>query len=182
MFIGISTERARRVQPTSKDSLWRNRDFILLMSGQTISTFGSSISGIAAPLLILALTRSPAQAGIAGALQALPFILFSLPAGALVDRWDRKRMMIICDIGRALNLFTLLLALFSSHLTIAQIYINAFLEGSLAVFFSSAETASLSQVVEKRKLSEVYAIDQTLGNSAMLIGPSVGSLLYSVNN
>jgi len=152
------------------------------MSGQTISTFGSSISGIAAPLLILALTHSPAQAGIAGALEALPFILFSLPAGALVDRWNRKRMMIICDIGRALNLVTLLLALFSGHLTIVQIYINSFLEGSLFVFFSSAQTAALSRVVEKRKLSNVYAIDETLANSAMLIGPSVGSLLYSINN
>ncbi len=170
------------MQSTRKDSLWRNRDFLLLMSGQTISTFGSSISGIAAPLLILALTHSPAQAGIAGALEALPFILFSLPAGALVDRWNRKRMMIICDIGRALNLVTLLLALFSGHLTIVQIYINSFLEGSLFVFFSSAQTAALSRVVEKRKLSNVYAIDETLANSAMLIGPSVGSLLYSINN
>jgi MFS family permease len=164
-----------------KDSLWRNRDFLLLMSGQTISTLGSGISGIAAPFLILTLTHSPAQAGIAAALETLPFILFSLPAGALLDRWDRKRAMIICDIGRALNLATLLLALFAGHLTIEQIYCNSFIEGAFVVFFSSAETAALPQVVKKAQLSSAYATDQMLANSASLIGPSLGGLLYGLN-
>lgn len=164
-----------------KDSLWRNRDFLFLMSGQTISTLGSGISGIAAPLLILALTHSPAQAGLAAALEALPFILFSLPAGALLDRWDRKRAMIVCDIGRALNLATLLLALFVGHLTIAQIYLNSFIEGAFFVFFSSAETAALPQVVQQVQLPSAYSTDQMLANSASLIGPSLGGLLYGLN-
>src|SRR5438067_2202096 len=79
--------------------LWRNRDYMLLWSGQTISSLGSGVSGIVFPLLILAITHSAAAAGIAGALNTLPYVLFSLPAGALVDRWDRKRVMIICDAG-----------------------------------------------------------------------------------
>jgi predicted MFS family arabinose efflux permease len=164
-----------------KDSLWRNRNFLFLMSGQTISTLGSGISGIAAPFLILALTHSPAQAGLAAALEALPFILFSLPAGALLDRWDRKRAMIICDIGRALNLATLLLALFAGHLTIEQIYLNSFIEGAFFVFFSSAETAALPQVVQKAQLPSAYSTDQMLANSASFIGPSLGGLLYGLN-
>ncbi len=164
-----------------KESLWRNRDFLLLMSGQTISTLGSGISGIAAPFLILTLTHSPAQAGIAAALETLPFLLLSLPAGALLDRWDRKRTMIICDIGRALNLAILLLALFTGYLTIIQIYINSFIEGAFFVFFSSAQTSVLPQVVRREQISSAYAADQTLANGADLVGPSLGGLFYGLN-
>lgn len=76
--------------------LWRNADFLLLWSGQAVSALGSSVSRLALPLLTLALTHSPAQAGFIAALQSLPYLLFSLPAGALIDRWDRKRVMIRC--------------------------------------------------------------------------------------
>lgn len=168
------------MQATPKVSLWQNRDFLLLMSGQTVSMLGSGISGVAAPLLMLYLTRSPVQTGLAYTLETLPFLLFSLLAGALVDRWDRKWVMILCDIGRALNLATLCVAFFSGHLTIAQIYINSFIEGSLAVFFSSAETAAISQVVEKPQLAAGYATDQILANSASLLGPALGGLLFGL--
>ncbi len=80
--------------------LSRNRDYILLWSGQVVSTLGSTASTVVFPLLILALTGSPGAAGIAGALRALPYLVFSLPVGALIDRWDRKRVMILCDLGR----------------------------------------------------------------------------------
>jgi DNA-binding transcriptional ArsR family regulator len=81
--------------------LWRNRDFLLLWSGQTISTLGTRISGLAYPLLVLAVTGSPAQAGLVGFAQTLPYLVWFLPAGALVDRWDRKRVMLVADAGRA---------------------------------------------------------------------------------
>src|SRR2546421_9152255 len=77
--------------------LWRNLDYMLLWSGQIVSSTGTQVSQLAFPLLILAVTHSPAQAGFAGALRALPYLLFSLPAGALIDRWDRKWTMILCD-------------------------------------------------------------------------------------
>jgi len=67
---------------TTRFALWRNRDYLLLWGGQAISVVGSAVQDITLPLLILALTRSPAQAGITGALGALPFPLLSLPAGA----------------------------------------------------------------------------------------------------
>ncbi len=84
--------------------LWFNRDYMLLWSGQTVSSIGTQVSGVAFPFLVLALTGSPAQAGFMGAVRAAPYLLFSLPAGALIDRWDRKRVMILCDAGRALAL------------------------------------------------------------------------------
>jgi len=102
-------------------SLWRNRDYMLLWSGQMVSSIGTEVSTLAFPLLILALTGSPATAGFAGALRALPYLVFSLPAGALIDRWDRKRVMILCDSGRALSMISIPIALAFGHLSILQI-------------------------------------------------------------
>lgn len=66
--------------------LWRNRDYMLLWSGQVVSSLGSTVSAIVMPLFILVLTGSPWLAGIAGALNTLPYLVFSLPVGALIDR------------------------------------------------------------------------------------------------
>jgi hypothetical protein len=65
-------------------SLWRTRDFLLLWSGQTVSVFGTYVSRLALPLLVLALTQSPPQAGLLTAVELLPYLLLSLPAGAPV--------------------------------------------------------------------------------------------------
>src|SRR6266487_569168 len=80
--------------------LWRNRDYLLLWGSQVVSVTGSQVSQLAFPLLILMLTHSPAQAGIAAALRSIPYLVLSLPAGALVDRWNRKQVMIFCDVAR----------------------------------------------------------------------------------
>ena len=109
--------------------LWRNRDFLLLWNGQTISTLGTNISTLALPLLVLALTHSPAQAGLLTATRLLPYLLFSLPAGALLDRWDRKEVMIRCDLIRWLALGSVPLAFALGHLTLVHLYVVAFLEG-----------------------------------------------------
>lgn len=102
---------AHRTVITAAPSLWRNPDYVLLWAGQTISTAGSNMTGLAFPLLVLALTHSPAQAGIVEALAAVPYVVLSLPAGALVDRWNRKRTMIVCDLGRAVALGSIPLAM-----------------------------------------------------------------------
>src|SRR5712691_6263959 len=101
--------------------LWRNHDYLLLWLGQAISSLGTGISQFAFPLLVLALTHSFAAAGLAGALGQLPYLLFSLPAGALVDRWDRKRVMIVCTLGLALCIASIPVAILSGHLTHIQL-------------------------------------------------------------
>ena len=73
--------------------LWKNRDYLLLWSGQIVSIIGTHVSQIAFPLLVLAMTHSPAQAGLVAAARSLPYLLFTLLAGALVDRWNRKLTM-----------------------------------------------------------------------------------------
>ena len=116
-------------------SLWRNRDFLLLWSGQLISTAGTQVTGLALPLLILALTNSPAQAGIVAACSSLPRFLLALPAGALVDRWDRKRVMIVCDSVQVVALGSIPVALALNHLSMFQLYLVALSQGVCFVFF-----------------------------------------------
>ena len=73
-----------RTTPAQTASLWRNRDYLLLWGGQAISNVGGGVTQLAWPLLTLAVTRSPAQAGFVGALRALTYVLLVLPAGALL--------------------------------------------------------------------------------------------------
>src|SRR5271166_2743302 len=96
--------------PPAGGPLWRNRDYVLLWGGQVISAIGSRVSLVAFPLLLLFLTGSPAQAGLVTALRGIPYALLMLPAGVLIDRWDRKRVMVLCDSARALALGSIPLA------------------------------------------------------------------------
>src|SRR5258708_19742918 len=119
---------------------------MLVWSGKVLSNVGTQVSTLAFPLLILAVTGSPAQAGFVGALRALPYVIFSLPAGALLDRWDRKRTMILCDTGRALSLASIPVALATGHLTIIQLYLVSLIEATLFVFFNIANAPSLPRL------------------------------------
>jgi MFS family permease len=158
--------------------LWRNRDYLLLISGQGVSSIGSQISLIAFPLLIFALTHSPAQTGLITSLRSLPYILLTLPAGALVDRWDRKLVMIVSDTGRALALGSIPLVLWLGHLTYLQLYIVSLVEGTLFVFFTLAETACLPRVVPAEQLPAVSGMNEMLFSIASMIGPALGPILY----
>jgi MFS family permease len=162
-------------------SLWRNLDYVLLFSGQTISGFGSEASQLAFPLLILALTHSPIQAGIISGLRLVPYIVLGLPAGAWVDRVDRKRLMIGCDIIRALALGSIPLAYSIGHLTSLQLYVTSLIEGSLYVFFTVAETSCLPHVIDKEQMSVALGQDQASDGAAKTLGPSIGGVLFSLN-
>jgi len=135
---------------------------------------------LAFPLLILAITHSPAQAGLIGALRSLPYALFILPAGALIDRWNRKRVMIICDTGRALALGSIPVALLLGQLTLVQLYIVSLVEGTLFTFFNLAETACLPHVVAKEQLSAAAAQNMIIDSTSGLIGPSLGGAIYAI--
>ncbi|HZS76421.1 MAG TPA: MFS transporter [Ktedonobacteraceae bacterium] len=166
-------------QPSRRRSLWRNRDYLLLTGGQMVSNLGSQVSHLAFPLFVLAVTGSPAQAGFVGALHVLPYLFLSLPAGALVDRWDRKRVMLLCDTGRAICLASIPLAYAFGWLTIWQLYLVSLLEGTLFVFFNLAEIGGMLQVVAKEQISAAAAQNMVTESVAYLIGPAIGGALYS---
>lgn len=157
-------------------SLWKNRDYLLLWSGQVVSTLGSSISAIVYPLLILEMTGSPAAAGITSALSAIPYVLLSLPVGALVDRWDRKRVLILCDIGRFIVLAAMTTSLFLNVISVWQIYLSAFLEGIFYVIFNLAEVAALPRVVSKPMLPRGSGTERSRHEHRAHRGPVCGNV------
>jgi predicted MFS family arabinose efflux permease len=160
--------------------LRRNRDFVLLWSGMAVSVLGSRISTIAYPLLVLALTESPARAGVVGFLATLPYLVFQLPAGALVDRWNRKRVMVVCDIGRAFALASVVLALWLDVITLVQIMVVAFIEGALFVFYNLAQSAAVRNIVPLQQLPQALAQNEARERGAMLLGQPVGAILFGV--
>src|SRR5579864_2873387 len=171
---------AVRAFPVPADSIWRNWQFLVLWSGQTISIMGTQVSTLAIPLLVLALTGSPAQAGIVGALRLVPYLVLSFPAGVLVDRWNRKWVMMVADTIRGLALSSLPLAFFLGHLTIVQVYLAALVEGTGFVFFTIAQIASLTRIVAGSRLSQAAAFSETSASLATLFGPTLAGVMISL--
>jgi predicted MFS family arabinose efflux permease len=170
---------AAPAQPAAA-SIWRNRDFLILWLGQTVSGLGSEVSGLALPLLVLALTHSPAQAGLIGGIRGLPFAVLALPVGALVDRWDRKRVMVASDLIRALALASLPAACWIGALTLLQLYVVAIAEGTIFVFYTLAQSACLPRIVDRQQLPAALSATQAGAAATSIAGRSLGGLLYAV--
>ncbi|HEX2036652.1 MAG TPA: MFS transporter [Chloroflexota bacterium] len=160
--------------------LWRNGDFLRLWYGQVVSSMGSGMSRLALPLLVLALTGSPVQAGLIGAAQTVPFLVLGLPAGALLDRWNRKTVMIVCDVARCLAFGSVPLAWALGGLTTAHLYLVALVHGTALVFFTIAQLAALPRVVPTPQLAEAHALNTASEGIATLVSPGVGGLLIGL--
>lgn len=160
--------------------LSRNRNFMLLWSGQAISSIGTEVSAVAYPLLVLAVTGSPAKAGFVGFMQTLPFLLLYMVAGSFVDRLDRRQVMLVCDGVRALALGSIPLALALDSLTFAQIAAVAFVEGCALVFFYLAEGAALPWVVARSQLPSAVARNEARAQAAELAGRPLGGVLFGL--
>ena len=177
------TSRARMAADWAlkRQPLWRRRNYLTLWGGKLVSATGSQMTQIAFPLLVLALTQSAAIAGLAGALRMLPYLLLSLPAGALADRWDRRRVMLLCDSGRALALGSIPLALLLGHLSALHICLVAVVEGTLFVFFDIAEVAVLPGIVTQEEMPGAVAQYISLTDGVtMLLGPALGGALFAI--
>lgn len=160
--------------------LRNNRDFRLLWIGQTVSVLGSRISAIAFPLLVLAVWRSPARAGIVGFANAIPLLLLQIPAGAMVDRWDRKRTMIWSDLIRAATLLSIGLALWAGSLTFWHVTLVAFLDGAFFVIFNLAENAAIPKVVPPEQLPTALAQNEARTRGSALAGGPLGGVLFGI--
>jgi MFS family permease len=160
--------------------LRKNRDFVLLQVGQTLSTIGSESTGIAYPLLVLAITRSPVQAGVVGFARLVPWALFGVLAGAAVDRLPRKRMMIVSDIVRIGAVTSIVVAIAVHGISFIQIAIVAFVEGTMFVFFNLAEVGALRSVVPVRQLPAAAAAEQARYATMTLVAPPLGGSLFGL--
>ncbi|MGE5334254.1 MAG: MFS transporter, partial [Nitrososphaerota archaeon] len=158
----------------------RNREFVLIEGGQAISDLGTQISQLAFPLLVLSMTGSPAQAGLVGTLRAAPYVLLALPAGALVDRWNRRTVMLLCNIARALCLGSIAIALALHMLSLPLVYAVALAEGMLNVIYGLAFIACLPRVVPTDQLQQAYSWGAIDAGGASLAGPPLAGLLYTL--
>ena len=158
------------------------RDFRRFWTGETISLFGDQISLIALPLTgVLVLNASAAQMGLLGAAELVPNLLFSLHAGALVDRRGRRRQtMIFTAFGRAALLATIPVAYWLGVLTLAQLYLVGFLVGTLSVLFYVSYTTLFVSLVPRERYIEANALLNGSRALSFIGGPSVGGLLVQV--
>jgi Major Facilitator Superfamily len=160
--------------------LRRNRDFLLLQSGQLLSAMGSEATAIAYPLLALAVTHSPARAGVVSFARLVPFALLQLPAGVAADRMDRRRMMVAADLVRATAIGALAAMIAAGDASFALLAVVAFVEGAGTVVFTTAATGALRSVVPAPQLPDAVGAVTARIATVNLAGPPLGGYLFGV--
>jgi MFS family permease len=160
--------------------LWRNRNFLLLEAGRFLSSLGTSLSAIAYPLLVLALTHSPAKAGIVTFARTLPQPLLSLVAGAAGDRGNRKRQMLLADGVRFFALTTLGTLVLIGAAPWWAIAVVGLVEGIGSTTFTGASAGALRAVVPIRQLPDALGARLAWGSSVLFAGPPLGGVLFQV--
>jgi transmembrane secretion effector len=160
--------------------LRRNRDFVLLQTGQLLSSFGTQSSIIAYPLLALAVTHSPAKTGAVGFARLIPSALLILVAGVAADRWNRKRLMIAADVTRACAVATLGALIVLDRLEYWQILVVAAVEGTGAVVYGAARPGALNAVVSTRQLPDAANVSEARLAVTQLAGPPLGGALFAI--
>lgn len=169
-------ERAPVPEP-EPERLSRNRDFLLVLVGQGISSFGDSISNTAMPILVLALTGSGLAMGVVGVLSTLPDLLVGLPAGAFADRWNRRTMMFWADLGRALLTALVPVSVALGGPTLAIVMLVAFPLNVLRVLWLAAYTAAVPGLVGRGQVPRANGVFEAVFNVGWIVGPALAGLL-----
>lgn len=152
--------------------LVRNRSFVALWLGQTISFIGDYFYFLALPIMIYRLTGSTQMVGMSFITNGLPMLFLGPVAGVFVDRWNRKRLMIAADVARALLVLMCLLVRTPDQVWIY--YAVGFAMSCASRFFFPAQNASLPLIVADRSdLLSANGLMQMIQTVAMLIGPAL---------
>lgn len=156
-----------------------NSDFWKYWAGQTISNMGSSITLFALPLLVYNLTGSALNLGLSTAANFLPYLLFGLILGAWTDRVDRKRMMILTDLGRAMTIATIPLLFWIGWLPVWWIYLVGFMHSTLTICFESGQFAAIPSLVKQGDLVTANGRIQASYGAASILGPVLAGALVA---
>lgn len=160
--------------------LRRNRDFLLLWTGAGFSQLGAKMSLIAFPLVLIWHHGSTVGAGLVAFAGLLPTLLLQLPAGVMVDRWDRRRLMIVCDAVAATAMLSAAVALAFGVVWLPHLFVVSFLEGGCMIFYLLAERAAVRNVVATEHLPTAISQNEARGRAAGLLGQPAGSALFAV--
>ena len=160
--------------------LRRNRDFVLFQLGQLLSDAGGGTTTIAYPLLALALTHSPARAGVVTFARTLPLALLALPAGLLADRWNRKWLMIGADGVRAIGVGVLAGLIVAGHADFWVLPVVAVVEGSCTAVFTAAQSGALRNVVPLEQVPAAVGVQSGRTAVVELAGSPLGGALFAI--
>ncbi|HQR25867.1 MAG TPA: MFS transporter [Nocardioides sp.] len=165
---------------TSYRTLARNHDFTVLWIGETISTLGSRMSMLAFPLVAYAISGSTLTAAWTEAAHLVGLSATLLPAGVVVDRFDRRRLMVLASGSGVLLYGSLAVAGILGSLTIAHLVLVALLTGAGAGVFGPAQTSAIRSVVPREDLPTALSQNQAREHVAGLLGAPIGGALYAL--
>jgi MFS family permease len=164
-----------------RSALIHHRDFLLLWSGQTVSEVGSQVTVLALPLVaIVILNASTFEVGLLSATVTSAYLLISLPAGVLVDRVSKRRLMVWCDLARLVIISSVPLAQAIGVLTLAQLYVVALASSVFSVLFAVAYTSYLPGLIDRDQLVDGNGKLRTTESFAQIAGPGLGALLVGL--
>ncbi|MDQ7877214.1 MFS transporter [Microbacterium sp. QXD-8] len=179
-----ATADAAAAAPTptaGKGSLWRDRNFLTLWSGQALSQFGAQITELAIPVLaVLMLDATEWEVGVLNAAQVAAFLVVGLPAGAWIDRMRKRHVMIVADGVRAVALGTLPVLALSGALEIWHMIVVALIMGVATVFFDVSNQSIIPSLVRTNQIAEANGKLQSTEQLAGLAGPAFGGWLVGV--
>jgi MFS family permease len=156
-------------------------NFARLWTAATVSLFGTQVSQIAIPFIATILLRSsPGEVGLLTTIEFLPFLLFTLPAGVWVDRFPKRRILVLGDLGRAVMLASIPIAWALGALTIWQLYAVGFVNGLMTVFFDVADQSYLPTILERDELVEGNSKLQVSQSSAQILGQPFGGGIVAI--
>jgi MFS family permease len=176
IFLVVSPAPA--LAPDAKvNSLWHNRNFNIFWSGQTLSALGDAFAVIATPLLVLQATGSVAQMGIVTGLFGLGQVLAGLVSGLIVDRVNRRRLMIGCDVLRTLVYATIPLGWWLAGPQLGLVYFVSIVGAALSNFFSVAYFTTIPNIVDRALITAANGRLQTTISVTFVAGPALAGLV-----
>jgi MFS family permease len=162
-------------------SVLRIRNFQLLWAGQTVSAIGDQMTGLALPVLAITMLQATEwQVGMMNAAGMSMFLLIGLPAGAWVDRWLKRRVMIFADLVRMLVLLTVPFAWWAGILNVTYLIVGAAIISAANVFFDVAYQSVLPIMLPKEQMAKANSALETTKQTSMLVGPAVIGYLLTI--
>jgi len=164
--------------PHDDTSLWRNRPYMALLTGETVAAIGVEIAQVALPIIAVTyLVASEFEIGVLGMAEGIAFLLLSLPVGAWVDRVSRRRVMIGANIVRGLAMALVPILWFAGVLDVPQLVAIALVISAAAVFFDTAYMSIVPGLVTRDQLNDANSRLQITSETARAVGPGIGGLL-----
>lgn len=156
-----------------------SRDFVLFLVGQFVSVIGTWMQNTAQPYLAYRISGRPLDLGWIGFASTLPTLLLALPAGVLVERWDKRRTVIIFQSIMSLQAFGLAALTFTGHIQIWHIGLLALIFGTASAVEITARQAMLIELAGREALPSAISLQSAVFNIGRVIGPLVASWLLT---